>query len=83
MKVLRSTDWELIGWLPSLKGSNYPVFIFRNLNYAEYHALTKVKFVDVKTNTVYFLDASKKKVSARGGEELNSHLPQVCRRAFF
>lgn len=82
MKVLRNTDWELIGWLPSLKGSKYPVFIFKSLQYEEIQALTEVKFVDVKANQVYFLNAINKEVTARGGEDLNSHLPQVCRKAF-
>lgn len=86
MKVLRSKDWKLIGYLASCAflGSQ-PAFLFQHKNYEDVLVLNAAKYIDVEHDKVFFFDAkSKEKVYASRScrdtqsEELVTELRAIC-----
>lgn len=61
MKILRSTEWEPVGFQEEFSFSDHqPVFFFRHRKYEDIVALNVAKYVDVMNNIVYFFNASAK-----------------------
>lgn len=61
MKVLRSTEWLPMCWVPNFPVSENdiaPRFLFRHRKYDDVLALNAAKYVDVTADIVYFYDAS-------------------------
>lgn len=86
MKVLRSKEWRLLGYLANcvFLGSQ-PAFLFQHKDYRDVLVLNEAKYVDVENDKVFFFDAkSKEKIyvsrSSRDdlSESLVTELRQQC-----
>lgn len=86
MKVLRSKDWKLIGYLAhcAFMGSA-PAFLFQQKTYGDVLVLNEAKYIDVEHDKVFFFDAnsSKKVYASRScrdteSEQLVSQLRAIC-----
>lgn len=69
MKVLRDTDWKLLGFKQKCDVFNdKPAFLFQHRKFVDVLVLNEAKYIDVANNIVYFLntnDKEKVRVSAQ------------------
>jgi len=61
VKVLRNTDWELVGFRAQCDAYNgRPAFLFQHRKFFDVLVLNEAKYVDVMNNFVFFLNAKDK-----------------------
>lgn len=79
MKILRSKDWVLLGFLANAAFMGHkPAFLFQHRAYEDVLALNEAKYIDVESNTVLFFDAnSKDKIYASRSCETSEALSLV------
>lgn len=90
MKVLRSTNWKLLGYLASCTFlGGQPAFLFQHKTYDDVSVLNVAKYVDVEHDKVFFFDAkSKEKVYVSHSDEdalsdeLLTEMRHTCESSF-
>lgn len=80
MKVLRNTDWDLIGFQRKCAfKDDQPVFLFQHRKFRDILVLNEAKYVDVMNNIVVFCKASAKQKVCVSGSHVTSKSEKLVR----
>lgn len=80
MKVLRDTDWDLIGFQRRCAfKENEPVFLFQHRKFRDVLVLNEAKYIDVMNNIVVFCRAKAKQKVCVSGSNVTSKSDKLVR----